>query len=126
MSVLQSVEYEQGSISSWKALPSYSSVNSIFPVKVKSDQVGFNFLDLILLIQASVEWLSLNYCNKNSYDTPNIPIASLSMNPDLNALVTYKLTLERKAVLAAEISLLIWDRNKATTTYYSTHLSGSH
>lgn len=76
-------------------------------MKVKSDQVGFNFLDLILLIQASVEWLSLNYCNKNLSDTPNIPIASLSMNPDLNALVTYKLTLERKAVLAAEISLLI-------------------
>ena len=46
---------------------------------------------------------------------------SLYMNRDLNALLTYKLTLERKAVLATKISFLIWDRNKATTTYSSAH-----
>ena len=38
------------------------------------------------------------------------------MNAELNALLTYKLTLKRKAVLATEISFLMWDRNKATTT----------
>ena len=100
-------------------------------MKVKSDQAGFSFLDLILLIQPSVDRLTLNYCTKNPPDTPNIPIMnyctknppdtsnipiiSLHMNPDLSALPKYKLTLERKAVLAAEIFFLIWDRNKATT-----------
>ena len=34
----------------------------------------------------------------------------------------YKLTLEQKAVLATEISFLMWDRNKATTTYYSARI----
>ena len=43
------------------------------------------------------------------------------MNTDLKALLTFKLTVERKAVLAAEISFSIWDQNKATTTYYSAH-----
>ena len=100
-------------------------------MKVKSDQAGFSFLDLILLIQSSVDRLTLNYCTKNPHDTPNIPIMnyctknppdtsnipiiSLHMNPDLSALPKYKLTLERKAVLAAETFFLIWDRNKATT-----------
>ena len=100
-------------------------------MKVKSDQAGSSFLDLILLIQSSVDRLTLNYCTKNppdtpnipvmNYctknlpDTPNIPIISLHMNPDLSALPKNKLTLERKAVLAAEIFFLIWDRNKATT-----------
>ena len=37
------------------------------------------------------------------------------MNPDLSALLTYKLNLEQRVVLAAEIS---WDRNKTTITYY--------
>ena len=80
--------------------------------------------------QDSVSWTSsywydrstLNYCNKNPPDTPNIPIESLLMNPDLNAPLTYKLTLERKTVLAAEIPFLIRDQNKATTTYYSAHV----
>ena len=100
-------------------------------MKVKSDQAGSSFLDLILLIQSSVDRLTLNYCTKNPPDTPNIPvmnyctknppdtsnipIISLHMNPDLSALSKNKLTLERKAVLAAEIFFLIWDRNKATT-----------
>ena len=140
-------------------------------MKVKSDQAGFSFLDPILLIQSSVDRLTLNYCTKNPPDTPNIPIMnyctknppdtsnipimnyctknppdtpnipimnyctknppdtsnipimnyctknppdtpnipfiSLHMNPDLSALPKYKLTLERKAVLAAEIFFLI-------------------
>ena len=100
-------------------------------MKVKSDQAGSSFLDLMLLIQSSVDRLTLNYCTKNPPDTPNIPIMnyctknppdtsnipiiSLHMNPDLSALPKNKLTLERKAVLAAEIFFLIWDRNKATT-----------
>ena len=100
-------------------------------MKVKSDQAGSSFLDLILLIQSSVDRLTLNYCTKNPPDTPNIPIMNyctknlpdtsnipiilLHMNPDLSALPKNKLTLERKAVLAAEIFFLIWDRNKATT-----------
>ena len=100
-------------------------------MKVKSDQAGFSFLDLILLIQSSVDRLTLNYCTKNPPDTPNIPIMnyctknppdtlnipiiSLHMNPDLSALPKHKLTLERKAVLAAETFFLIWDRDKATT-----------
>ena len=100
-------------------------------MKVKSDQAGSSFLDLILLIQSSVDRLTLNYCTKNPPDTPNIPvmnyctknppdtsnipIISLHMNPDLSALPKNKLTLERKAVLAAEIFFLILDRNKATT-----------
>ena len=88
-------------------------------MKVKSDQAGFNFLDLILLIQASFDRLTLNYCDKNQPDTPNIHIEWLCVNPDLNALLTYKLTLERKAT---EIS---WDRNKATTAYYPAHFFGS-
>ena len=90
-------------------------------MKVMSNQAGFSFLDLILLIRDSVDRSTLNYCNKNPPDTLNIPFESLYMNPDLNALLTYKLTLERKAVLAAEISFLIQDRNKATTTYYLVH-----
>ena len=92
-------------------------------MKVMSNQAGFSFLDLILLIRDSVDRSTLNYCNKNPPDTLNIPFESLYMNPDLNALLTYKLTLERKAVLAAEISFLIRDRNKATTTYYLAHFS---
>ena len=64
-------------------------------------------MDLILLIKASVDWLTLNYCTKNLPDTPNIYIESLYLNTDLNALLTFKLTLEQKAVLAAEISFLI-------------------
>ena len=108
-------------------------------MKVKSDQAGFSFLDPILLIQSSVDRLTLNYCTKNppdtpnspimnyctknppdtpnipimNYctknppDTPNIPFISLHMNPDLSALPKNKLTLERKAVLAAEIFFLI-------------------
>ena len=93
----------------------------MFPVKVRSNKAGFSFLDLVLLIRDSVDQSTLNYCNKNPPNIPNIPIESLCMNPDLNALLTYKLTLERKAVLAAEISFLIWNRNKATTTHYSAH-----
>ena len=91
-------------------------------MKVGSNQAGFSFLDLILLIRDSVDRSTLNYCNKNLPDTPNIPIESLYMNPDLNALLMYKLTLEQKAVLATEISFLMWDRNKATTTYYSARI----
>ena len=90
----------------------------MFLMKVRSNLAGFTFLDLILFIRDSVHRPSPNYCNKNPPDTPNIPTESLSMNPDLNALLTYKLTLERKAVLAAQISFLIWDQNKATTTYF--------
>ena len=97
----------------------------MFPMKGKSNQAGFSFLDLILLMRDSVDRSTLNYCNENPPDTPNIPIESLCMNPDLNALQTYKLALERKAVLAAEISFLIWDRNKATTTCYSAPFSES-
>ena len=44
------IEYEQGSISSWRAVPFNSFVVSMFPMKVKSNQGGFSFLDLILLI----------------------------------------------------------------------------
>ena len=124
LSVLQSVPYEHGSISSWRALPFNSFVISMLPIKVKSDQAGFSLLDHIVLIQASVDRFMLNYCNKNQPDTPNTPIESLYMNPDLNALLTYKLTVERKAVFATEVSFLIWDRNKATTTYYSAHFFG--
>ena len=94
----------------------------MFPMKVRSNQARFSFLDLILLIRDSVDRSTLNYCNKNPPDTPNIPIESLLMNPDLNAPLTYKLTLERKTVLAAEIPFLIRDQNKATTTYYSAHV----
>ena len=90
-------------------------------MKVRSTQAGFTFLDLIILIRDSVDRLTLNYRNKNPPKTPNITIESLSMNPDLNALLTYKLTLQRKAVLAAEISILVWDHNKATKTYSSAH-----
>ena len=72
--VLQSAEYEQRSISSWRTLPSNSFVHNMFPMKVTSDQAGFSFLDLILLIQASVDRLTPNFCNKNPPDTPNIPI----------------------------------------------------
>ena len=95
---------------------------SMFPRKVGSNQAGFSFLDLILLIRDSVDRSTLNYCNKSPPDTPNIPIESLYMNPDLNALLMYKLTLEQKAPLATEISFLMWDRNKATTTYYSARI----
>ena len=63
-------------------------------MKVKSDQAGFSFLDLILLIQASFDQLIMNYCDKSLPDTLNIPFKSLYMNPDLNALLTYKLNLE--------------------------------
>ena len=94
----------------------------MFPRKVGSNQAGFSFLDLILLIGDSVDRSTLNYFNKSPPDTPNIPIESLYMNPDLNALLMYKLTLEQKAVLATEISFLMWDRNKATTTYYSARI----
>ena len=73
----------------------------MFPIKVRSDKAGFSLLDHISLIQASVERFMLNYCNKNPPDTPNTPIESLYMNPDLNALLTYKLTVERKAVFAS-------------------------
>ena len=104
--VLQSVQYEQGLISCWRALSSNSFVNSMFPTKEKSDQAVFSFLDLILLMPASFHRLTLNYCNKNPPDTPSIPIEPRNMNPDLNVL------LERKAVLAAEIFFLIWDRKK--------------
>ena len=68
----------------------------MFPMKVGSNQAGFSFLDLILLIGDSVDRSTLNYCNKNLPDTPNIPIESLYMNPDLNALLTYKLTMSGK------------------------------
>ena len=68
----------------------------MFPIKVGSNQAGFSFLDLILLIGDSVDRSTLNYCNKNPPDTPNIPIESLYMNPDLNALLTYKLTMSGK------------------------------
>ena len=81
-------------------------------MKVKSDQAGLSFLELILLIKSSVDRLTLDYCTKTPPDTPNIPIESLYMNSNLSALLTYKLTLERKAVLAAEISFLIWNRIK--------------
>ena len=54
--------------------------------------------------RASFDRSILNYCDKNLPETQNIPIKSLCMNPDLNALLTYKLTLERRVVLAAEIS----------------------
>ena len=37
-------------------------------MKVTSDQTGFSFLDLILLIQASVDRLTPNFCNKNPPD----------------------------------------------------------
>ena len=94
----------------------------MFPRKVGSNQAGFSFLDLILLIRDSVDRSTLNYFNKSPPDTPNIPIESLYMNPDLNALLMYKLTLEQKTVLATEISFLMWDRNKATTTYYSARI----
>ena len=90
-------------------------------MKVKSDQARFSFLDLILLIQASIDRFTLNYCNKYPTDSLNISIESLHTNPDLNALPTYELTLERKAVLDAEIAFLVWDRNKATTTYNLAH-----
>ena len=95
---------------------------SMFPRKVGSNQAGFSFLELILLIRDSVDRSTLNYFNKSPPDTPNIPIESLYMNPDFNALLMYKLTLEQKAVLATEISFLMWDRNKATTTYYSARI----
>ena len=78
----------------------------MFPTKEKSDQAVFSFLDLNLLMPASSDRLTLNYCNKNPPDTPSIPIEPRNMNPDLNVL------LERKAVLAAEISFLVWDRKK--------------
>ena len=116
------IEYEQGSISSWRAVPFNSFVVSMFPMKVKSDRAGFSFLDLILLIQASFDRLIMNYCDKNQPDTLNISFKSLYMNPDLNSLLTYKLNLEQRVVLAAEIS---WDRNKTTITYYSAHFLGS-
>ena len=45
-----------------------------FPMKIKSDQAAFSFLDLILLIQASFDRLIVNYCDKNLPDTPNIPL----------------------------------------------------
>lgn len=56
--------------------------NSMFPMKEKSNQTVFSFLNLILLMQASVDRLTLNYCNKNPPDTPSIPIDSLNRNPD--------------------------------------------
>ena len=34
-------------------------------MKVKSDQAGLSFLDLILLIKSSVDRLTLDYCTKN-------------------------------------------------------------
>ena len=37
------------------------------------------------------------------------------MNPDISALLKYELTLVLGAVVAAEISLIICDRNKAMT-----------
>ena len=82
-------------------------------MKVKSDQAGLSFLDLILywsnLPSIAWHWIIVP---KTPPDTPNIPIESLYMNSNLSALLTYKLTLERKAVLAAEISFLIWNRIK--------------
>ena len=77
LQVLQLAEYEQGSISSWRALPSNGFVKSMFLMKFKSNQAGFSFLDLISLIKASVDLLTLNYCNKNPPDTPNIFIEPL-------------------------------------------------
>ena len=65
--VLQSVQYEQGLISCWRALSSNSFVNSMFPTKEKSDQAVFSFLDLILLMPASFDRLTLNYCNKSPH-----------------------------------------------------------
>ena len=44
-------------------------------MKVKSDQAGFSFLDLTLVIQTSIDRLTLNYyCNKNAADTPSTSI----------------------------------------------------
>ena len=83
----------------------------MFPIKVGSNQAGFSFLDLILLIGDSVDRSTLNYCNKNPPDTPNIPIYEPRFERPPNVQVNH----ERKTVLAAEISFLVWDRNKATT-----------
>ena len=82
-------------------------------MKIKSDQAAFSFLDLILLIQASsvdseLLWQEPTWHSEYSFRV-------LYMNPDLSALLTYKLNLEQRVVLAAEIS---WDRNKTTITYY--------
>ena len=74
-------------------------------MKVKSDQA-----DIDKIFRRSLD-IGLLY-QKTPPDTPNIPIESLHMNSNLSALLTYKLTLERKAVLAAEISFLIWNRIK--------------
>ena len=37
------------------------------------------------------------------------------MNPDINALLTYRLALVLRAILAADISLIIWYGNMAMT-----------
>ena len=83
----------------------------MFPMKVKSDQA-----DIDKIFRRSLD-IGLLY-QKTPPDTPNIPIESLYMNSNLSALLTYKLTLERKAVLAAEFLLPHMKSNqaKATTT----------
>ena len=84
-------------------LPSNSFVYSMFPMKIRSNH------------QDSVSWTS-----SYGYEIPSIgrhwqePRTRTHLT--LRIILTYKLTLERKAVLAAEISFLVWDRNKATTT----------
>ena len=47
-----------------------NNVQSV-PLKVRSTQAGFTFLDLILLIRDSVDRLTLNYRNKNPPKTLN-------------------------------------------------------
>ena len=60
-----------------------NNVQSV-PMKVRSTQAGFTFLDLILLIRDSVDRLTLNYRNKNPTKTPNEPRFECPPNVQVN------------------------------------------
>ena len=60
-----------------------NNVQSV-PMKVRSTQAGFTFLDLILLIRDSVDRLTLNYRNKNPPKTPNEPRFECPPNVQVN------------------------------------------
>ena len=64
-----------------------SFVNNMFPMKMKYNQSVFIFLDLMLLMQASVYGLTLTRRPHMTFQV--YLLKSLNMNPDLNGLLMF-------------------------------------
>lgn len=64
-----------------------SFVNNMFPMKMKYNQAVFIFLDLMLLMQASVNGLTLTRRPHMTFQV--YLLKSLNMNPDLNGLLMF-------------------------------------